>query len=113
MFSEKETIREDQSEARSQRIALDGSSSEKLENAFLELKKEHVKLTRSQLASEAVIFYFDKNFSKQRNFIKTKYFDAQKFLKKEIGNLKTKNDLERILKETLAKGKNRGRKKQD
>ena len=105
MFSQKETIREDQSEARSQRIALGESSSEKLENAFLELKKEHVKLTRSQLASEAVVFYFDRCFGKERRNIATKYFNTQSFLKEKIDTATSKEDMEKVLQAALIKSR--------
>ena len=92
-------------EAKGKKVSLDESAGEKLENAFCELKKECVRITRSQLASEAMSSYFGGFFEKDKEKIKGKYFDAQAFLKGKLGHLKTREDLENALKDTLNRKK--------
>ena len=86
---------------REKKVSLDDAAGRELEDAFLELKKESVKITRSQLASEAVLSYFIRLFNKEKEAIKGKYFDPQIYLKGKLGHLKTRQDLENALKDTL------------
>ena len=46
----------------SKRIALDALATGKLNEAYGNLKKEFTKITPSQLASEAIVRYFDHLF---------------------------------------------------
>ena len=105
MLLNKKSIDPDQNDMKSQRITLDASSSEKLEDAFLKLKKEHVKLTRSQLASEAVVFYFNRCFEKESKSIANKYFNTQSFLREKIDGATSKEDMEKVLKIALEKSR--------
>lgn len=92
------------------KITLDNSSSAELEKAHRVLKEEYVKISLSQLASEALFSYFGHHFERDREAIKTKYFDAQSFLRERIGDLKTKEDVERTLKDALKTGRRKKRK---
>ena len=93
------------------RVALEDSTCEKLEQALQELEGGFVKISLSQLANEAIIFYFHRAFAKERDFLKEKYFNAQAFLKAQISGLKTSEDVEKALRDALNKGKKKGRKK--
>ena len=103
IFEKRSEEIKEKNQVNQRKISLNEEATRELEDAFLELKKESVKITRSQLASEAVLSYCIRFFNKDKETIKNKYFDPQAFLKGKLKGLKTRQDLENALKDSLKK----------
>ena len=111
---EKENKKKGDHKERKIKVTLDESASEQLKEALKEFKGDFAKINLSQLASEAVSYFFQYDFAKEKVFIKKRYFDAQSFFKGKRNELRTAEDIENILKDVLAmKKSNRGRRKKE